>query len=126
MIRPLASGSQKYTAFGLHGPALGLDLSVYGLGLVHAGLRRYIFRDPSARGRIISHFSVRIHGVAAMISFINILRAATLYNERTTYSLLFVMVSFPFLLFTILSRIIALSVISCFLEYQWTLLLFLG
>ena len=54
MIRPLASGSQKYTAFGLHGPALGLDLSVYGLGLVHAGLRRYIFRDPSARGRIIS------------------------------------------------------------------------
>ena len=31
-----------------------------------------------------------------------------------------------FLLFTTLSRIIALSVISCFLEYQWTLLLFLG
>ena len=57
MIRPLASGSQKYTAFGLHGPALGLDLSVYGLGLVHAGLRRYIFRDPSARGRIISHYT---------------------------------------------------------------------
>ena len=26
-----------------------------GLGLVHAGLRRYIFRDPSARGCIISH-----------------------------------------------------------------------
>ena len=26
-----------------------------GLGLVHAGLRRYIFCDPSARGRIISH-----------------------------------------------------------------------
>jgi len=80
--------------------------------------------------RLISHLAeginVRIHGVAAMISFINILRAATLYNERTTYSLLFVMVSFPFLLFTILSRIIALSVISCFLEYQWTLLLFLG
>ena len=72
------------------------------------------------------NFAVRIHGIAAMISFINILRAATCYNERTTYSLLFVMVSFPFLLFTILSRIIALSVISCFLEYQWTILLFLG
>jgi len=80
--------------------------------------------------RLIDHLAeginVRIHGLAAMISFINILRAATLYNERTTFSLLFVMVSFPFLLFTILSRIIALSVISCFLEYQWTILLFLG
>ena len=75
---------------------------------------------------VVTNFAVRIHGLAAMISFINILRAATLYNERTTFSLLFVMVSFPFLLFTILSRIIALSVISCFLEYQWTILLFLG
>ena len=52
---PWPRAHKKYTAFGLHGPALGLDLSVYGLGLVHAGLRRYIFRDPSARGRIISH-----------------------------------------------------------------------
>ncbi len=70
--------------------------------------------------------SVRIHGLAAVISFVNIMRAASLYNERTTYTLLFVMVCYPFLLFTILSRIIALGIVACFLEFQWTILLFLG
>ena len=66
-----------------------------------------------------------MHILAGMISFINILRAASLYNERTTNSLLFTMVSFPFLMFTTLTRVIALGIIYSFLEFRWVILLFL-
>ena len=81
---PWPRAHKKYTAFGLHGPALGLDLSVYGLGLVHAGLRRYIFRDPSARGRIISHcplgkryFRV-IKSMQWIVEILNLLQSSSL------------------------------------------------
>ena len=55
-----------------------------GLGLVHAGLRRYIFRDPSARGRIISHcplgkryFRV-IKSMQWIVEILNLLQSSSL------------------------------------------------
>ena len=70
--------------------------------------------------------SVKIHGLAAVISFFNLMRAASVFNERTTFTLLFVLVGYPFLLFTILSRTIAVAVIACFLDVWWTIVLLAG
>ena len=54
--RPQAHGND--TAFGLNGQARGRRLrAVYGLGLVHAGLRLYHFHEPLACYGIISHYS---------------------------------------------------------------------
>ena len=69
---------------------------------------------------------VQVHGIAALLSFINILRAASMYNERKTFTLLFVMVGYPFLLFTVLSRILAAAVIVTFLDAVWIIVLILG
>ncbi len=91
---------------------------------------------------------VSLHGLAALLSFSNVLRAASLFNERRTFTLLFVLVSttvshvkfesihlfyllyyqvgFPFLLFTVLARIVALAVVVCFMDPWWTVVLILG
>ena len=78
---PWPRAHKKYTAFGLHGPALGLDLSVYGLGLVHTGLRRYIFRDPLARFRIISHYCTLVL-VPICLWFWQLIRLNQSYADR--------------------------------------------
>ena len=69
---------------------------------------------------------VQMHGLAFMISFINLLRASSLYNERETFTLLFVLVGCPFLLLTAISRIISLGIIVAFLDVTWVAILGLG
>ena len=85
-----------------------------------------IYNLLSKKLMLPNKFPVKIHGLAAVVSFVNIMRAASLFNERKTFTLLFVMVGYPFLLFTILTRILAVGVITCFLDTQWTIMLFLG
>ena len=69
---------------------------------------------------------VQMHGLAFMISFINLLRASSLYNERETFTLLFVLVGCPFLLLTAISRILSLGIIVAFLDVTWVAILGLG
>ena len=71
-------------------------------------------------------FSVRMHGFAFIVSFINLLRASSLYNERESFTLLFVLVGCPFLLLTALSRILSLGIIIAFLDVTWITILILG
>lgn len=82
--------------------------------------------DTFDTGHNLIVFAVKIHGVAALLSFFNIIRAASVYNERKTYTLLFVMVGYPCIHFTILCRTLALSVIVSFLNVGWTIVLFIG
>ena len=74
----------------------------------------------------IFNFSVRMHGFAFIVSFINLLRASSLYNERESFTLLFVLVGCPFLLLTALSRILSLGIIIAFLDVTWITILILG
>ncbi len=66
---------------------------------------------------------VTVHGLAASISLLNVLRASSLFNERKTLTLLFVLVGFPFILFSVLARITALGVIVAFMDPWWTVIL---
>ena len=67
-----------------------------------------------------------MHGLAFIISFINLLRATSLYNERETFTLLFVLVGCPFLLLTALSRILSIGIIVAFLDVTWVAILMMG
>jgi hypothetical protein len=69
---------------------------------------------------------VQMHGLAFIISFINLLRASSLYNERESFTLLFVLVGCPFLLLTALSRILSIGIIVAFLDVTWVAILILG
>ena len=69
---------------------------------------------------------VNIHGLAALMSLFNVLRAASVFNERRTFTLLFVMIGYPYLLFTVLSRLLSLGIIVSFLDIWWTITLFIG
>ena len=60
------------------------------------------------------------------MSLVNVLRSACLFNERKTFTLLFVMIAWPFLMLVILSRLISAAVIIHFLDVQWIVALFVG
>lgn len=70
--------------------------------------------------------NLKVHSLAAISSFMNVMRAASLFNERKTYTILFVMAGYPFLLFTIVSRILSMAVIVSFMTFQWTIFLIFG
>ncbi|XP_040570448.1 uncharacterized protein [Lepeophtheirus salmonis] len=64
-------------------------------------------------------YEVKIHGLAFLIGFLNVLRSASLFNERKTFPLLFVTAGFPFILFTTLTRILIAGLIVTFLRIEW-------
>jgi len=70
--------------------------------------------------------SVKMHSLAFVVSFFNLTRAAALFNERQTFTLLFVLVGFPFILLTLISRLVMLGVVSAFLKAEWTAIILLG
>eukprot|EP00096_Caligus_rogercresseyi_P011208 TRINITY_DN4342_c0_g1_i1.p1 TRINITY_DN4342_c0_g1~~TRINITY_DN4342_c0_g1_i1.p1 ORF type:complete len:520 (-),score=63.06 TRINITY_DN4342_c0_g1_i1:739-2298(-) len=84
-------------------------------------------KSESAAGNITlnlnslsSHIDeVKLHGLAFLMGFLNVLRASSLFNERKTFTLLFVTIGFPFLLFTILTRILISGFIVTFLRLEW-------
>ena len=73
-----------------------------------------------------TNLPVELHGLAFLVCLVNVLRAASLFNERKTFTLLFVMVGYPFILFSVLSRVLAVGVVVSFLDPWWTVVLLLG
>ena len=71
-------------------------------------------------------FSARIHGFAMFVSLVNVIRAACLFNERKTFTLLFALVSWPFINLSVITRVFALAFIVHFTRLPWTLALFSG
>jgi hypothetical protein len=69
---------------------------------------------------------VNMHGLAFVLSMINFVRGACLYNERQTMTLLFSVVALPFTVLTSLTRIILLAIVIAFVEPEWTTILLVG
>lgn len=69
---------------------------------------------------------VHMHGLAFVLSFVNFVRGACLFNERQTLTLLFGVVALPFTLLTSLFRVLLLAIIIAFVEPEWTTILFSG
>ena len=69
---------------------------------------------------------VNMHGVAFILSFINFVRAASLFNERETMTLLFGIVALPMTIITSLCRILLLAIVIAFVEPEWTTILLIG
>ena len=67
-----------------------------------------------------------MHGLAFLLSLINFIRGACLYNERETMTLLFGMIALPMTLLTSLCRIILLAIVISFVEPEWTTILLAG
>ena len=67
-----------------------------------------------------------MHGLAFFISLLNLIRASCLFNERQSFTLLFVLVGFPFILLTVTTRVMALGIIVAFMRPEWTSILLLG
>lgn len=70
--------------------------------------------------------SVEMHGLAFFFSFMNFVRAASLFNERKTYTLLFGTIALPFTILTSLSRVLILAIVIAFIDPEFTALLFIG
>lgn len=66
------------------------------------------------------------HSIAFLLSFINFIRGACLYNERQTLTLLFGVVALPMTLVTSLFRIILLAIVTAFVEPEWSAVLLAG
>ena len=69
---------------------------------------------------------VNMHGLAFILSFINFVRAASLFNERETMTLLFGIVALPMTIITSLCRILILAIVIAFVEPEWTTILLIG
>ena len=69
---------------------------------------------------------VNMHGLAFILSFINFVRGACLFNERETMTLLFGIVALPMTVVTALCRIMLLAVVIAFVEPEWTTILLIG
>lgn len=69
---------------------------------------------------------VHMHGLAFILSFINFTRAACLFNERETMTLLFSLVALPMTLLNALCRILLLAIVIAFVEPEWTTILLAG
>ena len=69
---------------------------------------------------------VNMHGLAFILSFINFVRAASLFNERETMTLLFGIVALPMTIITSLCRILLLAIVIAFVEPEWTTILLIG
>ena len=67
-----------------------------------------------------------MHGLAFFFSFFNFARAACLFNERLTNTMLFATVALPFTVLTSLSRVILVVIVIAFIEPEWTAILLAG
>ena len=59
-----------------------------------------------------------MHGIAFVISLVNVIRASSLFNEGETKTLVFGFISGPFITLTVLTRMTALAIIGAFLG-EW-------
>ena len=50
----------------------------------------------------------------------------TIVSPFQTFTLLFILVGFPFILLTLITRITMLAVVSAFLKAEWTAIILLG
>ena len=91
----------------------------------HMSDGKYDFTDFLFDIKIIL-FSVHMHGLAFFFSFFNFARAASLFNERLTYTMLFTTVALPFTILTSLSRVILVAIVVAFIEPEWTAILLAG
>ena len=69
---------------------------------------------------------VHMHGLAFLLSLINFVRGACLFNERETMTLLFGLVALPMTVLTTICRIMLLAIVVAFVEPEWTTILFGG
>ena len=66
---------------------------------------------------------VDFHGLAFLLSLINFVRAACLFNERKTMTVLFGIVALPMTVVTAICRIIILAVVFTFVEPEYSMIL---
>lgn len=66
------------------------------------------------------------HSIAFILSFVNFVRGACLFNERQTLTLLFGVVALPMTMITSLFRIILLAIVVAFVEPELTAILLIG
>ena len=68
---------------------------------------------------------VDLHGLAFLLSLINFVRAACLFNERKTMTVLFSIVALPMTVVTTICRIFILAVVFTFVEPAYSMILLL-
>ena len=89
------------------------------------GLEDYVI-DLKAIFEHAEKVDLHAHSIAFLLSFINFVRGACLFNERQTLTLLFGVVALPMTLLTSLFRIILLAIVCAFVEPEWIAILFVG
>ena len=89
------------------------------------GLEDYVI-DLKAILEHADKVDLRAHSIAFLLSFMNFIRGACLFNERQTMTLLFGVVALPMTLITSLFRIILLAIVIAFVEPEWTAILIVG
>lgn len=89
------------------------------------GLEDYVI-DLDSISEHAEKVDLTAHSIAFLLSFINFVRGACLFNERQTMTLLFGVVALPMTMVTSLFRIILLSIVTAFVEPEWSAVLLAG
>lgn len=72
------------------------------------------------------HHPVSANSLAAVLSFLNVIRAASLFNDRKSFTISFFFVGLPFIVGTTLTRVLGLSFMLAFFPKLWSILTFSG
>ncbi|TRY75084.1 hypothetical protein TCAL_10801 [Tigriopus californicus] len=64
---------------------------------------------------------VSLHTLAAFLSLLNIIRAASLFNDRKSFTITFIFIGLPFIVATTLTRTLSLSLMLAFFPQVWSI-----
>lgn len=104
-------------------PLMIINLSTLINQLRVDGLEDYAFDIQELKTHMAE---VTMHAPAFILSFISFVRAACLFNERETMTMLFGIVALPMTMLTTLCRVLILAIVIAFIEPEWTTILFIG
>ena len=106
-------------------PLMIINMATLYHRLLADGFEQYAM-DLEELEKHFENVPMQLHAWAFILSFLNFVRGACLYNERQTMTLMFGLVALPFTLLTTMCRVHILALNIAFLEPEWTTILLAG
>ena len=123
--KTLANSFRMVHAIFCSMPLMIINLATLYHQLLADGFEQYAM-DIKELGKHFENVPMQLHAWAFILSVLNFVRGACLYNERQTMTLMFGLVALPFTLLTTMCRVHILALNIAFLEPEWTTILLAG
>lgn len=123
--KTLANSFRMVHAIFCSMPLMIINLATLYHQLLADGFEQYAM-DIKELGKHFENVPMQLHAWAFILSVLNFVRGACLYNERQTMTMMFGLVALPFTLLTTMCRVHILALNIAFLEPEWTTILLAG